>query len=113
MLIDLLRVVGDEFVDVDLGESDLGQDLVGGRGPLERSGAGVPGGDVGADGPDQDLHGGEGAAGDGLAGDDAEPGLDLVQPAGAGRGEVEVDVRVGVQPGPHVGGGVGGQVVQH
>jgi hypothetical protein len=103
MLIDLLGVVRDEFLDVALGESDLGEDLVGGRGPLERSRFGVPGGDIGADGLDEDLHGGEGAAPDGLAGDDAEPGLDLVQPAGAGRGEVEMDVRVRVQPGPDVG----------
>jgi hypothetical protein len=36
MLIDLLCVVRDEFLDVALGEADFGQDLVGGRGPLER-----------------------------------------------------------------------------
>jgi hypothetical protein len=34
MLIDLLRVVGDEFLDVELGQADLGEDLVGGGGPL-------------------------------------------------------------------------------
>jgi hypothetical protein len=62
---------------------------------------------------EEDLDGGEGAAADGLAGDDAEPGLDLIQPAGTGRGEVEMHVRVDVEPGPDVGGGVGGQVVQH
>src|SRR3954453_16042647 len=108
MLIDLLRVVRDEFLDVELSDADLGEDLAGGCGPLERSWVGVPGGDVGADGPDEDLHGCEGAAADGLAGDDGEPGLDLVQPAGSGRGEVEMHVRVGVQPGPDVRGGVGG-----
>src|SRR5689334_3332614 len=103
MLIDLLRVVRDEFLDVELSEADLGEDLVGGRGPLERSWLGVPGCDVGPDGPDEDLHGGEGAAADGLAGDDPEPGLDLVQTARAGRGEVEMDVRVRVEPVPTSG----------
>src|SRR3954447_11378640 len=113
MLIDLLRVVRDEFLDVELSDADFGQDFLGGRGPLERSRVGVPGSDVGADGPDEDLHGGEGASPDGLAGDDAEPGLDLIQPAGGFRGEVEVDVRVCVEPGLDVRGGVGGQVVQN
>jgi hypothetical protein len=61
-LIGLLRFVRDEFLDVDLGESDFGEDLVGGRGPLERSRVGVPRGDVGADGPDEDLDAGEGAS---------------------------------------------------
>lgn len=61
----------------------------------------------------EDLHGCEGAAADGLTGEDPEPGLDLVQPAGAFLREVEVDVRMGVQPGIDVRGGVGGQAVQH
>lgn len=39
ILIDLLSVVRDEFLDVGLDELDLGQDLAGGGGPLEWSGA--------------------------------------------------------------------------
>ncbi len=77
------------------------------------AGTGVPGRDVVADGADQDLYGGEGAAADGLRGGDAEPGLDLVHPAGALEGEVEVHVRVRVQPGLDLRSGVGGQVVRH
>jgi len=41
--------------------------ILSGRGPCERSRVGVPGGDVGADGLHEDLHGGEGAAADGVA----------------------------------------------
>lgn len=48
---------------------------------------------------------------DGLAGDDAEPGLDLVDPRGADRGEVEMHVAVVVEPSQDVRGGVDGQVV--
>src|SRR3954470_12173577 len=107
MLIDLIRVVRDEFLDVELGEPDLGQDLVDGSGPCERSWVAVPRGDVGANGPDQDLDGCEGAAADGLAGDDAEPGFNLIQPARALRGEVEVDVGIEGQPRLDVRGGVG------
>jgi hypothetical protein len=76
MLSALLCVVLDEFLDVGLGDQDLGQDLVGGRGPDERFGVGVPVGDVVADPADQCLDGDEGAAADRLAGDDAEPVLD-------------------------------------
>src|SRR5512144_1597845 len=85
----LLGVVVDELLDVGLDELGLGEDLVGGGGPCERSGVGVPHGDVVADGADEDLDRGEGAAADGLAGDDAEPGLDLVDPAGTLRSEVK------------------------
>jgi hypothetical protein len=38
----LLSVVVDEFLDVGLDEPDLGQNLVGGGGPNERFGCGVP-----------------------------------------------------------------------
>src|SRR5262249_40524562 len=61
-LVGLLRVVVDQAFDVGLGDADLGQDLVGGGGPDERLGAGVPVGDVVADLGDQSGHGGEGAA---------------------------------------------------
>jgi hypothetical protein len=43
----LLRVVLDEFLDVDLDEVDLGEDFVGGGGPGERLGVAVPVGYVG------------------------------------------------------------------
>ena len=36
-----------------------------------------------------------------------------LSPRGADGGEVERDVRVAFQPGPHLRGVVGGQVVQH
>lgn len=60
--------------------ADLGQDLAGCRGPDERLRVGVPGGDVVGDRPGQTGDGGEGAASDGLPGDDPEPDLDHVQP---------------------------------
>ncbi|MDQ4009385.1 MAG: hypothetical protein M3228_01470 [Actinomycetota bacterium] len=47
ILLILLRVVLDEFLDVDLGEVDLGEDFVGGGGPGERLGVAVPVGYVG------------------------------------------------------------------
>jgi hypothetical protein len=72
----LLCVVLDEFLDVGLGDQDLGQDLVGGGSPDEGFGVAVPVGDVGPDPGDQGLDRGEGAAADRLPGDDAEPVLD-------------------------------------
>ena len=45
-------------------------------------------------------------------GKDAEPDLDLVQPAGIGRGIVEMDIGVTREPGA-VFLLVGGQVIQH
>ncbi|WP_157513109.1 Arm DNA-binding domain-containing protein [Lentzea albidocapillata] len=68
MLLCLLAVVVHELPDVLLGQADLGKDLVGGGGPLERSRVGVPVGDVVADLLDQHRDGAEGAAADGLAG---------------------------------------------
>ena len=47
ILLILLRVVLDEFLDVDLDEVDLGEDFVGGGGPGERLGVAVPVGYVG------------------------------------------------------------------
>src|SRR4051794_37678864 len=69
--------------------------------------------DVLADLLDQDGDRGESAAPDGLTGDDAEPGLDLVDPGRADRREVEVHVWVALEPRRDLGGGVRGQVVQH
>jgi hypothetical protein len=53
-----------------------------------------------------------GATADDLVGDDAEPGLDLVDPRRADRGEVEADVRVVCQPLPHIRCGVSREVVE-
>jgi hypothetical protein len=50
----------------------LAKIVVGGGGPDESLGIGVPVGDVGADLSDEDLHGGEGAAAEGLAANDAK-----------------------------------------
>jgi hypothetical protein len=47
ILLILLRVVLDEFLDVDLDEVDLGEDFVGSGGPGERLGVAVPVGYVG------------------------------------------------------------------
>src|SRR5437763_6528489 len=105
-------VVVDELLDAGLDELDFGEDFVGRGGPGERPGVRVPVVDVVADLLDQDLDAGEGAAADRLAGDDAEPGFDLVEPGGALGGEVEPDVRVAGQPCLDLGCGVGGEVVQ-
>ena len=66
------------------------------------------------EGPDLDhevADGGESAAVDGLAFDDAEPDLDQVQPGPRGRGEVHVDLGVVGEPGLHLGVLVRGVVV--
>ena len=107
----LLGVVVDEFPDVGLYELNLGKNVVGGGCPCEWLGVGVPVLDVVANLLDQNGDRGEGAAPDGLAGDDAEPGLDLVDPGRTDLwGEVEVHVRVALEPRLDLGGGVGGQV---
>src|SRR5664279_6104302 len=54
-----------------------------------------PGADVGFEG----LDGSVAASADEFVGDEAEPAFDLVDPAGAGRGEVHVEARVLGQPG--------------
>jgi hypothetical protein len=89
ILMSLLGVVVDELLDVGLDELHFGEDLVGGGGPFEGFWVGVPVVDVAADLGDEGADGAEGAAADRLAGDDAEPGFDLVDPRRANRGEVE------------------------
>jgi len=76
----LLSVVVDELTDVGLSECDLGEDLVGGGGPGEGLSVGVPVLDIVPDVGDEDVDRGDGAAADRLAGDDGEPGLDLIEP---------------------------------
>ena len=65
----------------------------------------------GQSGP-QPAHAGKGAAGQRVALQDAEPVLDRVQPGRAGRGEMEVEVGVGLAPGFHLAVPVDGVVVQ-
>src|SRR5512143_3298827 len=72
---------------VDWFTFDFAEKVVGGLGPGERFGAFVVAVDVGADRGLQVGDVGEGAAADGLAGDDAEEDLDHVQPRAAGRRE--------------------------
>src|SRR6266581_6020596 len=77
---------------------DFLQDLVGGRGPLERFRVSVP---VGRETPDRvvkDPGRREGAAPDQLTGDYAIPDLDLVHPRRPGRREMKDDPAVPVPP---------------
>jgi len=85
ILLGLRGVVVDELLDGGLDELDFGQDLVGGGGPDKRLGVGVPMVDVVADLGDEYLDRGERAAADSPAGDDGEPGPDLVDPDGSDR----------------------------
>jgi hypothetical protein len=91
----------------------LGQDLVGGLDPGERRGRRVPLAGEALDGGGQGAHAGEAAAADGLAGQDAEAGLDLVHPRRRGRGEVEGDARMALQPALHGRRLVDAHVVEH
>src|SRR6266566_6579019 len=90
----LLDVVGDQSSVVAVEEGDLRDDLICGGGPLEGRAVLVPVGDVGADSLNEVGEGLEGAASDCLAGDDSEPGLDLVDPRTALGREVEVHIGV-------------------
>src|SRR5690349_20305581 len=80
--------------------------------PDERRRMTVPLGDVGLDVPDEGADGVEGAAPDRLAGEDAEPRLDHVQPGGTLRGEVERDLRMLREPRLHGRRGMCGRVVE-
>src|SRR6478609_3099772 len=92
---------------------DLVEDLFGGLGPDEWVLALVPAVNEGPDLDHQVADGGEGATVDGLLLDDGEPDLYQVQPGAGGGGEVDVDPRVGLQPGFDLGVLVGGVVVHH
>ena len=89
------------------------EDGVGGGGPQEGAGAGVV--VVGeAEDPLLELgNGGEGAAADGLPGDDVEPDLDLVEQGGVGGGEMEMVAGPGGEPALDAGVLVGAVVVDH
>src|SRR3989475_13316138 len=81
-------------------------------GPDKGRGMTVPVCDVGLDMPDQRRHGVERAAPDRLAGEDAEPGLDHVEPGGTLRSEVEVDLRMPSEPCLDGGRRIGGRRVE-
>ena len=72
---------------------------------------GVPVGDPGTDVGFERLYGLVSATADLLLGEQAEPALGLVDPGGAGRGEVDVEPGVFCQPGSYCGGLVGAVVV--
>ena len=86
ILLELLGVVVQQLLDVGLDEPDLGKDLVGRGGPDEWFCVAVPVGNVVANPLDENLDRTERAAANRLAGDDAEPGFDLVEPGRPDRG---------------------------
>src|SRR6266481_2912447 len=77
-------------------------------GPDERRGMRVPCGEVALDVADQGADGLEGAAAHRLAGEDAEPGLDHVQPRSALGCEMKVHLGMPGQPGLDRGCGEAG-----
>src|SRR2546425_8775595 len=86
----------------------------GGRvlGPYEWGRMTIPLSDVGLEVADQGTDGVEGAPTDRLAGQDAEPRLDQVQPGRAFGSEVKLDLRMLREPGLHSRGRVRGRVVE-
>src|SRR5215216_6137569 len=102
MVLALLRVVGQQPLEVPVKNPDAGDDLAGSRCPREGFRVVVPVLDVLLDCLDEDAEGGECAAPDRLPGDDVEPDFYLVQPGTAGRREVKGDVWVRGEPGVHV-----------
>ena len=76
-------------------------------------GAVVPAVDEGPNLGVEVLDGLEHAAADGLSLDDAEPDLDQVHPRRVGRGEVDLEPGVLLEPRADVGVLVGGVVVHH
>jgi class 3 adenylate cyclase len=87
------------------------EDLVGGLGPHKRPRVGVPGVGPGLDRCGELGHRAVGAATQPLAGQLGEPPLDQVQPGAVGRGEVQLEARMGHQPAPDGGRLVGRGVV--
>src|SRR5216683_2042591 len=73
----------------------------------------IPLGEVALDVADEGAHGVERPSADRLAGEDAEPRFDYVQPRGPGRGEVKMHPGMCRQPGLHGRWGVRGGVVEN
>src|SRR2546422_3127427 len=80
--------------------------------PHERGGMAIPLGDVAVDMPDQSANGVERATANRLAREDAEPGLDHVEPGGALGGEVKLDLRMLGEPGLHRRRRMRGRVIE-
>src|SRR6516225_561173 len=88
-------------------------DFGGSPGPNERRGVFIPVLDILADVVNQALYRDKVAAAYRLAGQDAEPRLDHVQPRSSGRGEVEAEVGVLLKPLADFRGRVSRGVVQN
>src|SRR5215204_1992191 len=112
MVLALLRVVGQQSLEVPVKNPDAGDDLAGSRCPREGFRVVVPVLDVLLDCLDEDAEGGECAAPDRLPGDDVEPDFYLVQPGTAGRGKMKGDTWMLGEPGVNVVAFVCRQVVQ-
>src|SRR5678815_5514198 len=80
-------------------------------GPDKRCRVSIPLGEIPLDVADKRAQGVEGAAAHGLAGEDAEPRLDHIEPRGPRGREVEVDPGMRGQPRLHRGRRVRGGVV--
>src|ERR1700720_4323162 len=91
---------------------ELSKDRIGGGGPHEGTPMQIVAGDVGVDFLHQLADAAERPAANGLLGDEAEPALHLVEPAGVGGGVVEVVARPPRQPGLDLGMLVGAVVVR-
>lgn len=81
-------------------------------GPHERRRVVIPSVDVATNVFDQGADRVEGTPANRLASQDAEPGLDHVQPRGTGRREMEVNPGMGLLPRPDLGRLMGGRVVE-
>src|SRR5437667_12613292 len=80
--------------------------------PHERGWMAIPLGDVALDMPDQSADGVERATANRRAREDAEPGLDHVEPGGALGGEVKLDLRMLGEPGLHRRRRMRGRVIE-
>ena len=87
------------------------ENRIGSGGPDKRALVSVVVGDVVIDFVHQFTHAAERTAPDRLLGDEREPALDLIEPAGVGGSVVEVVARMADQPGFDLGVLVGGVVV--
>ena len=91
---------------------DFCEDLFGRFGPDKGVGVGIVMFQVVVNGGFELGHGGEDATTDALLSDQPEEALDLIEPGGRGRGEVQVKAGVLGQPYLDVGMLVGGVVVE-
>ena len=92
---------------------DMRENLLWGLDPRKGLGVGVPGLQKAFDGRAQLDHRAKTAPANRPPREDAEPGLDLVEPRGAGRREVTMQARSPLEPPLDLGGRVGAGVVQH